>query len=33
MGKKKEKLSTKDIIELVIQAVTAIAALIAAFKS
>jgi hypothetical protein len=31
--KDKEKLSTKDVISLIIEAVTAIAALIAAIKS
>lgn len=33
MGKKKEKLSTKEILELIIQAVIALASLITAFKS
>ncbi len=33
MGRKKEKLSTKEILELIIQAVIAVASLIAALKS
>jgi hypothetical protein len=33
MGRKKEKLSTKEILELIIQAVIAVASLITALKS
>lgn len=33
MSKKKKKLSTKDVIELLIEAMVALAALIQAFKS
>jgi hypothetical protein len=33
MGKKKEKLSTKEILELIIQTVIAVASLITALKS
>ena len=33
MGKKKEKLSTKDILELIIQGLIALGTLITAYKS